>query len=205
MRVYVPINGNKKYTELARKNPTRLGHIISPSYYLRPKEGVPFVLENDAFGCWKKGIEFDSVSWLKMVDKIHTLNATPEWCIIPDVVCSKEGTLESWEKYKNSIPDWPKAFVLQDGMSLEYVPVADVYFVGGSTSFKWTTARHWCQNLPRVHVGRVRSRKLAYTEKIGAESCDGSGWLRETVHGKPFRQLEAWLDNQHTRQYDLFT
>lgn len=205
MRVYVPINGNKKFAWLAREKPDRLGFIISPSYYLNPKWGIPFVLDNDAFGCWRRGEPFNETAWRKMIDKVLKTGMCPSWCVIPDVVCSKEGTLKAWEKYKNSIPDWPKAFVLQDGMCLEDVPEAQVYFVGGSDSFKWHTAKYWCENLPRVHIGRVRSRKLAYCDKIGAESCDGSGWLRESVHGRPFRQLEAWLDNQHTRQYDLFT
>lgn len=204
MRVFVPINGNKKYTELARANPERLGHIISPSYYLKPKEGIPFVLDNDAFGCWKRGESFDSSAWFDMIEKINRTGMNPEWCIIPDVVCDKNGTLKAWENYSDMIK-WPKAFVLQDGISIREVPNADLYFVGGSDEFKWSTSKYWCDNLPRVHIGRVRTKKLAYCERIGAESCDGSGWLRETVLGRPFRLLEAWLMNQHTRQQYLFS
>lgn len=111
--------------------------------------------------------------------------------------------LKAWENYSDMIK-WPKAFVLQDGISIREVPNADLYFVGGSDEFKWSTSQYWCDNLPRVHIGRVRTKKLDYCERIGAESCDGSGWLRETVLGRPFRQLEAWLMNEHTRQQYLF-
>lgn len=192
MRVFVPINGNKKCYQLAKDNPERLGYIISPSYYLRPKDGVPFILDNDAFGCWKRGTEFDENAWNSMNRKVEHSGRIPEWAIVPDVVCDREGTLRNWERYEGII-HWPKAFVLQDGMTLGDVPKADVYFVGGSDHFKWGTAKHWCDNLPRVHIGRVRSRRLHYCDGIGAESCDGSGWLRETVNGRPFRQLEAWV------------
>lgn len=204
MRVFVPINGNKHYNRLATENPTRLGHIISPSYFQKPKAGIPFVLDNDAFGCWRRGTKFDEAAWFRMIEKVQSTQLNPEWCIIPDVVCDKWGTLNAWEKYQSSIPQWPKAFVLQDGMNLSDLPETDIYFVGGSDHFKWSTAKYWCSKLPRVHVGRVRTKRLAYCEKIGAESCDGSGWLRETVLGRPFRQLEAWLMNEHLRQRELF-
>ena len=205
MRVFVPISGNKRFNQLAFENPSRLGHIISPSYYLNPREGIPFVLDNDAFGCWKRGVPFDELSWFRMVEKVTRLGFEPQWCIIPDVVCNKNATLESWHKYQNQLPHWKKAFVLQNGISLKELPTTDLYFVGGDDSFKWTTARFWCTRLPRVHIGRVRSKRLAYCERIGAESCDGSGWLRETVRGRPFRQLEAWLLNAHLRQLHLFS
>lgn len=201
MRVYVPINGNKKFRVLCEENPERLGYIISPSYYLKPKPNIPFILDNDAFGCWKRETQFDHKAWFKMLSKVALSGHQPEWTIIPDVVCDRDGTLKNWEIYEKHV-DGPKAFVLQDGMVIGDVPKADVYFVGGSDGFKWVTAKYWCGNLPRVHVGRVRSKKLHYCEKIGAESCDGSGWMRETVNGRPYRQLEAWVLNCN-HQYDL--
>lgn len=193
MRVFVPISGNRVFNDLARNHPERLGHIISPSYYIRPKHGISFVLDNGAFGCWKQGTQFDELAWRKTIDKIVDSGICPEWCVIPDVVCNKQRTLEFWYKYSTLTPEWPKAFVLQDGMDMQDIPEADVYFVGGSNAFKWSTARFWCMHLKRVHIGRVRHRKLHYCESIGAESCDGSGWLRETVLGRPFKQLEAWV------------
>jgi hypothetical protein len=50
----------------------------------------------------------------------------------------------------------------------------------------WSTGREWTKHFPRVHVGRVNSRRLLeQAESAGAESCDGTGWFRD-----PTRTLE---------------
>lgn len=194
MRLFLPISGNKRYRELCEAHPKSLGYIIGPSYYQRPKPGIDFVLDNDAFKCWKEKREFDAAAWMKMIGKIERSGMFPRWVVVPDVVCDRDGTLRNWERHSPLVANFPRAFVLQDGIKLSDLPEAEVYFVGGSTQFKWSTAHFWCKHLSRVHVGRVRSRRLYHCERIGAESCDGSGWLRESVLGRPFRQLEAWLE-----------
>lgn len=204
MRTYVPINGNKAFDNLAREHPDRLGHIISPSYYQKPKKGIPFILDNDAFGCWRDKKPFDSKAWITMLKRVEDTGLEPEWVIIPDVVCDKDATLSSWWFYRQ-FTSWSRAFVLQDGITLEELPDADIYFLGGSTDFKWSTARYWCEKLPRVHIGRVRSMKIHFCERIGAESCDGSGWLREGTTGRPFKQLEAWAKKLNHQHYLDFT
>lgn len=202
MRVFLPISGNKPYEKLCREYPSNLGYIIGPSYYQKPKSGIPFVLDNDAFKCWKENTDFNELAWFKMLKRIELSGQSPLWIVVPDAVCNRDKTLRNWEKYNAVYPEFPKAFVLQDGMTMGDVPKADIYFVGGSTEFKWSTAHVWCKHLPRVHVGRVRSRRLEHCERIGAESCDGSGWLRETVNGRPFRQLQAWLEGCNF-QYEM--
>jgi len=194
VRLFLPINGNKRFTALCREHPNNLGYIIGPSYYQKPKEGIAFVADNDAFKYWRDKRPFEEAEWFGMIGKIYKSGLEPLWIVIPDSVCDRDGTLRNWEKFSPMITGYQKAFVLQDGMKIGDVPEADVYFVGGSTEFKWSTAHYWIKHLPRVHVGRVRSRRLLYCEKIGAESCDGSGWLRETVNGRPFKQMEAWLE-----------
>lgn len=86
------------------------------------------------------------------------------------------------------------AFAAQDGMTPADVPSdADVVFVGGSTSWKWANLRMWTDNFPRVHVGRVNSRRLLeQAEQAGAESCDGTGWFRDPERTA---ELEAYLKN----------
>lgn len=192
MRLFVPINGNKEYKALCLEYPNKLGYIIGPSYYQRPKPGIEFVLDNDAFLCWREKREFDVDAWQKMIWKVEKTRLLPQWIVVPDVVCDRDGTLRNWEKYSPMIKDHSKAFVLQDGIAIGDLPEADIYFVGGSTEFKWRTAHFWCKHLPRVHVGRVRTRRIHHCERIGAESCDGSGWLRDTVRGSAYQQLEAW-------------
>lgn len=204
MRLLVPINGNAPYTALCKQYADRLGYIIGPSYYQRPRFGIPFALDNDAFRYFKNGQAFNLTPWLEMLTRISKLKLDPLWVVVPDVVGNAKATLDNWYKF-NHIPyelGFRRAFVLQDGMTLGMVPLADVYFVGGSTQFKWSTAHVWCKHLHHVHVGRVRTRRLPYCEKIGAESCDGSGWLRDTTKGRAFRKLEAWLERCN-HQYEF--
>jgi len=48
-----------------------------------------------------------------------------------------------------------------------------------ATEWKWRTVRTWTENFPRVHVAKVNSeRKLWQAAQVGAESCDGTGWMR---------------------------
>ena len=65
-------------------------------------------------------------------------------------------------------------------MTKEDVPTdADVIFVGGSTDWKWKNLYEWTKNFKRVHVGRVNSERLLWiAHEAGAESCDGTGWVR---------------------------
>jgi hypothetical protein len=66
---------------------------------------------------------------------------------------------------------------------------ADVIFVGGTTEWKWRNLRQWTDNFPRVHVGRVNSEKLLWAaHEAGAESCDGTGWMR----GGEERLADLW-------------
>jgi hypothetical protein len=70
---------------------------------------------------------------------------------------------------------------------------ADIVFIGGSTSWKWRTLRTWTGAFPRVHVGRVNSRRLLeMAENCGAESCDGTGWFRDPTRTK---ELEFYLSS----------
>lgn len=74
-------------------------------------------------------------------------------------------------------------------------PYPDLLFVGGSTEWKWDTAPLWCGEFPRVHVGRVNTgRQLDICRKIGAESVDGTGWMRGDP--KQIQELGLFLMRQ---------
>lgn len=188
-------NGSKTLLELAQRYTEQIGHLFSPSYWRPPRPGVPYVLDNDAFGAWRKGTAWNESAWLAMLDKAARTFA-PLWALVPDVVANREATLANWARYRDVVAQrgWPCAFAVQDGMTLRDVPRdADVVFVGGTTEWKWSTVAMWCREFPRVHVGRVRTTKLRLCEWLGAESVDGTGWFRESQDGAPIRFLKAWL------------
>ena len=103
MRLFLPINGNKRFTALCREYPNNLGYIIGPSYYQKPKEGIAFVADNDAFKYWREKCPFGVSEWTDMIGKIDKSGLNPLWVVIPDSVCDRDGTLKNWEKFSPMI------------------------------------------------------------------------------------------------------
>jgi len=203
----VPVHGNKDYIAASEKHSGRLGVLIGPSYYRKPR-GMSFALDNDAYINWRNGKDFDEKAWVKLLDKVKDRHHPPMWVLVPDAVGDRQKTLNRWNQYSDFARSygWPLAFAAQDGMVSSDVPKdADVVFVGGSTSWKWSTVKRWCRDFPRVHVGRVGSlEKLWECESLGAESCDGSGFLREGWHGRRARGIKTWLSVPTDPQIPLF-
>lgn len=126
------------------------------------------------------------------------------WALVPDVVADAAETFSWYNRWSKVLLryDWPLALAVQDGMTVEQVkkirPKPDVIFVGGSTKWKWHTAKLWCRNFPRVHVGRVNTRRLLWSvHNLGAESSDGTGWW----HKKQYRQLVNYLELTSASDY----
>jgi len=115
----------------------------------------------------------------------------------PDVVGSARRTLEIFERWKPQLAGWHIALVCQDGQ--EHLPIPwddiDAVFIGGST--EWKCGPH-AEHIIRaakalekwVHVGRVNTpERFLRFEKLGADSCDGTGigrytHMREAVAGR---------------------
>lgn len=199
MMILCANHSSRAFITYARAHPGKLGWIISPQCWKEPKEGIPYALDNGAFSAWKNGTIWDIDAWRKMLDKAMVCGQKPIWGVVPDVVCNKDLTLEKWYVYRYSLTcrGIPTALAVQDGMFPSDVPTApkpDVIFVGGSTFWKWKTLPMWCKHFPRVHVGRVRTRKLEVAERCGAESVDGTGFMRETFHGRPMQLLRNFIE-----------
>jgi hypothetical protein len=184
------------FFKLCRQYPDKLGWLLSPKNWARPRDFIQFALDNDAYTQWLNNEPFDLVTWDELLSKVRACGFKPLWVAVPDFVANREETLRRWKQYSPvaKIYGWPLAFVVQDGMTPRDIPRdADLIFIGGTTQWKWRTLPTWTAAFPRVHVGRVRTRMLIRCEELGAESVDGTGWFRESITGRPFRQLEAWL------------
>jgi hypothetical protein len=167
---------------LCGKYPNRLGWLISPDGWRKPPSWMPYALDNGAFGAWLNKREWDEQKFIDLLDRAKT-HIRPLWVAVPDVVADAEATKAKWVEWHRRIKDIinvPLAFVVQDGMTTDDVPLsADVVFVGGSTEWKWRNLRHFTEHHARVHVGRVNSERLLWmAHDAGAESCDGTGWMR---------------------------
>jgi hypothetical protein len=182
---------------LAGRFPGRIGHLISPGDRRGPYSFIPYALDNGAFGAHKNHTEWNESRWLTLLEWARISGQNPRWVLVPDVVGDRLQTISRWEMFHSAAAryGWPLAFAVQDGMTPQDVPVAaEIVFVGGSTEFKWATARMWCAAFPRVHVGRVNEYKALWVcHEAGAESVDGSGWTRQPA-GRQFRGLVAYLE-----------
>ncbi len=164
---------------LAGRYPGKIGHLFSPSRHNGPFSFIPYALDNGAFA---GGQNWNEALWHKHLEWAKLSGQRPLWVLAPDMVADRVETLRKWDIYAPQLHryGWPLAFAVQDGMTEADVPGnADVVFVGGSTEWKWRTAEQWCKSFQRVHVGRVNSyRHLWRCDDYGAESCDGTGWMR---------------------------
>lgn len=167
---------------LAGRYPQRIGHLFSPEGLRETHDWLPFALDNGKFACWSSGKEWDENGYREMLEIVAGRAQSPLWALVPDSVADAKETLRQWKLWLPVLKGygWNVAFAVQDGMTKDDVPSdADVVFVGGSTEWKWKTVHRWCDDFPRVHVGRVNTNgKLWECHESGAESCDGTGWFR---------------------------
>lgn len=162
---------------IAGKYDGRIAHLYSPDGWRRPKPYVDYALDNGRFSeSWSEK------DYLKMLDAAANHRDQPIWALVPDVVGDRDATLREWDVWAPRLEQyhWPLAMACQDGMTPDDVPSeAKVCFIGGSTSWKRKSLAMWCQEFDRVHVGRVNTNKWLWEcHEAGAESCDGTGWMR---------------------------
>lgn len=159
------------------KYPDKIGLLISPDGWRIPQFKMPYALDN---GCFKK---WDKEGFFHMLRKASMIHK-PLWVCVPDAVADAGTTLRRWAKYHKQISSFgfKLAFVVQDGMTPEDVPPeAYACFIGGSTEFKLKSAHLFknAKNTRWLHIGRVNSEeRVMWALSIGADSVDGTGWLR---------------------------
>lgn len=167
---------------LAGRFPGRVGHLYSPGGLSRVYDFVPFALDNGRYPAWSSGKQWNEAAFVGLLDRVAGCGHAPRWLLVPDVVADRDGTLREWDRWCTKLQryGWPLAFAVQDGMAPDDVPAeAEVVFVGGTTEWKRKHLRDWCDAFDRVHIGRVNTDKWLWEcDEAGAESCDGTGWMR---------------------------
>ncbi len=190
-------DGGAWWGYLAGRFAGRIGSLLSPGRWRRPVPFAPYALDNGAFTGFKED------AFLRLLDKAAK-HIPPMWVVVPDAIQDRDGTLRLWKEWRPRLDGWRLAMAVQDGMSAADVPNdVDVVFVGGTTKWKWQTMRGWCSDFPRVHVGRVNTeRHLWMAHECGAESCDGSGWMRDVEDEVP--ALVSYLEQSTNGRNQLF-
>ena len=158
-----------------------VGQLLTPltRYRLREPERA-WAIDNGGF----KGLDIPAFEALLAREECRK-----DACIFvtaPDIVGSAQRTLELFDLWHPRLEGWPVALVCQDGQESLPIPWAKIaaIFIGGSTNWKCSlhveriiqTAKlfgKW------VHAGRVNDpERFAHFERIGADSCDGTGIAR---------------------------
>lgn len=148
-----------------------------------PPEGYNSVmLDNGAWGCFKRGTPFDEGAFLRM---FRVFRDHVDFVVVPDIV---EGGLSSLAFSLSWLPllrggNYRLLLAVQDGMQPRHVghwlgPGLGL-FVGGSTEWKLGTMREWGALAKRrrcwLHIARVNSAKrIRLCQDAGADSFDGS-------------------------------
>lgn len=179
MKVFPGSHASHLFQEWVAKY-SNLGNLISPGQSSNPK--IPYCLDNGVFTSWTHQIPWDGEKFKKHLIRHSEKKEKADWVVVPDVVGDWGKTLKLWDEWADTVSGFGAklAVAVQDGATVATVPrSADVIFVGGSTMWKWQTARTWCESFPRVHIARVNSWRRLWDCKLwGAESCDGTGWFR---------------------------
>lgn len=202
---------NRIWHYWAGKYPGSVGVLIGPSYGKKVPidPWMPFVLDNDAFTCWRDNRPWDVEAWRKMLAWVRMTGQTPLWAAVPDVVANREQTIKNWSIYVDEILllGWNAAFCVQDGMTPNDVPSdASVIFVGGSDRWKFPNLKVWTDNFPRVHCARVNApRMIEACEKLGCESVDGTGWFRDPSRPDKVPALKRFIEGERDRTTDMFS
>lgn len=140
-----------------------------------------FAIDNGAFS------QFNERAFLSLLAREYHRRDQCIFVCAPDVVGSFDKTLQLFHEWKERLKDWPRAFVLQDGLQISLVPWDEIaaVFVGGSNKFKGSFLTWECLKVARslgkwIHIGRVNNpNRYSYFYGL-ADSCDGTGLSRYT-------------------------
>lgn len=159
----------------------RVGYIASTSggpWVTGVEAGRPWLLENNAYAD-----KFKEDLWLKIQEDYLPYQDKCIGVVVPDVVFDASATISRFHEYQGKIlPGYNKAFVTQDGLTLEMVPwdEFEVLFIGGTTEHKMERSMPFITEAQRrgkwVHVGRINSvKRIEYFWMV--DSVDGTEFI----------------------------
>lgn len=147
-----------------------------------------FAIDNGAFA------GFNAQRFTALLEREKSRRELCRFVSVPDVVVmgpngpvgDARRTLEVFDHWAPKLTGWPLAFVCQDGQEALPIPWARInaVFIGGSTAWKLSQHAAACIKAAKsmgvwAHVGRINTPgRWEYFEKLGADSCDGSGLAR---------------------------
>lgn len=173
-----------------------MGRVMTPNSMFVPYPGEPWIADNGAYGCWRKGLEFDETRFRKMISRATTEWSAPVFGVLPDIVAGGLESLSYSLSWVGCFPSWRWYLAVQDGMTPDdvapYLDMVDGIFVGGTLRFK-ETASQWVQLGLPVHFGRAGVRqRLEFAFHSGCVSADSAFplWTMERMN-----EFLSWIDS----------
>lgn len=184
------------HTALGFGEVTQPREMVARGGRIRPPRRRPWFLDNNAWGDWRRGREFDGGRFLLCCEWAAAQAGVdlPDLVVAPDLVAAGLDSLAfslRWlGEHQARFAALRFYLAVQDGM--EAADVAPVVrdlglaglFVGGSRPWKLGTAGAWAR-LARdlgvgCHTGRVSSyKRVAWARDLGMTSVDGTQALRQ--------------------------
>lgn len=159
----------------------KVGQLLTPLTRYRLRTGL-FAIDNGMFS----GV--DIPAFLALLERENERREQCLFVTAPDVVGSARRTLEVFDRWRPRLDGWKLALVCQDGQEHLPIPWDDIaaVFIGGSTIWKCSDHVEHIVKAAKalekwVHIGRVNDpARFKHFEKMGADSCDGTGLARYT-------------------------
>lgn len=150
--------------------------------------GMPYAMDNGAWGAYQRGERWAEEPFLAMVDE---LGEGADFIVLPDIVVGGRRSLDrsaAWAPRLSLVA--PILLPVQDGMTPDdvrgFARENIGLFVGGSTEWKLGTLPMWARFAKEhdlwLHVGRVNTmRRIRVCQMAGATSFDGTSATRYAV------------------------
>ncbi len=181
---YATTTGTKRNIAAMRAAGWRV--ILTPDIYA--DHGLPYALDNGAYGCWLRGEPFNEIGFRRL---LAAKGAGADWIVVPDIVAAGAESLDFSLEWLPAIAEHGKPLIaVQDGMTVSDLAShisGDVgLFVGGTTEWKLASMPEWGELAAfcgaYLHIGRVNTRRrIRYCASIGADSFDGTSVTRYAV------------------------
>ena len=176
-----------------------VGQLLTPLTRYRLRDpSRPWAIDNGGFS------ELDVNGLIALLKREEHHREKCLFVTCPDIVGSAQRTLEVFNVWRPKLDGWKVALACQDGQESLPIPwdEIDAVFIGGSTS--WKCSDHVTHIIKTaklfdkwVHVGRLNDpQRFAHFERLGANSCDGTGIARYT-------HMRIAVANRHN-QGDIF-
>ena len=165
-----------------------IGIVFTPRARRSPLDGIPWILDNGAFGSWIRKTSFDSYRFLRSL-RLIPRDHHPDFIVIPDIVAGGRLSFEFSLRWMKRIgTEFKRYFAVQNGMTYSEIETVlnleiDGLFIGGTIEWKINTAGIWIElahdHGKPAHIGRCGPiSRIKWAKRIGADSIDSGSWAR---------------------------